>query len=94
MAAEELAALPWPTVGAGLKRIVVDGGDQTNIDVVLADITGSFARTYGLTGSTLLLIRPDGYIGSIATTTMSRATMAHAAAMIPAAPRQPTCCTR
>jgi hypothetical protein len=33
---------------------------------VLTDPTGQFAEIYGLTRDTLLLIRPDGYIGHIA----------------------------
>ncbi|MEV5838737.1 FAD-dependent oxidoreductase [Nocardia sp. NPDC052112] len=83
-AVEELTALSWPSAGAGLKKVAINGADQANAHVVLADITDSFARTYGLTESTLLLIRPDGYIGSIATTNMGRATLAYAAAMTPA----------
>ncbi|MEV6336104.1 FAD-dependent oxidoreductase [Nocardia vinacea] len=84
-AAEELATLPWPKAGAELRTVAVNGGDQIDTDAVFADITGSFARIYGLTDSTLLLIRPDGYIGSIATTEMTRVSLASAAAMTPAA---------
>lgn len=83
-AAEDLAALPWPAKGAELKRVTVDSGDQAEVDVVLADITESFARIYGLTDSTLLLIRPDGYIGSIATTDHLARTLKSIIAMTPA----------
>ncbi|WP_040807923.1 FAD-dependent oxidoreductase [Nocardia concava] len=83
-AVEELAALSWPTAGAGLKKIAIDGGEDANADVVLADIAESFARAYGVTDSALLLIRPDGYLVSIATTDMSRAVGAQAALLSPA----------
>lgn len=83
-AAEDLAALPWPAKGAELKRVTVDSGDQAEVDVVLADITETFARIYGLTDSTLLLIRPDGYIGSIATTDRLARTLKSIIAMTPA----------
>ncbi|WP_280377133.1 FAD-dependent oxidoreductase [Nocardia wallacei] len=83
-AVEEMAALRWPVVGTGLTRIAIDGGNRADADVVLADIAGSYARTYGPADSTLLLIRPDGYIGSIATSDMSRLTRIAAAAMTPA----------
>lgn len=65
-AAHTLDRLDWPSAGAQLKRVVIDataaGADQT-----LCDADGTFQRIYGLTEDTLLLIRPDGYIGHIAT---------------------------
>ncbi|MER7453282.1 FAD-dependent oxidoreductase [Nocardia beijingensis] len=66
-AVADLEALRWPTAGATLTRVAIDAGDDIEADIVLADITGSFARTYGLHTAAMLLIRPDGYIGSIAT---------------------------
>lgn len=42
-------------------------------------------RIYGLTKDTLLLIRPDGYIGHIATRDMLATTRAAAKSMAPAA---------
>ncbi|MEU2122568.1 FAD-dependent oxidoreductase [Nocardia niwae] len=84
-AARDLAALSWPAAGAGLRRIAVDSGDEVRADAVLIDITESFARIYGLTDSTLLLIRPDGYIGSIATTDRTSRTLNAISAMTPAA---------
>ncbi|MFD6224371.1 FAD-dependent monooxygenase [Nocardia asteroides] len=83
-AAEELAVMPWPSAGAGLKKIAVDAGEYPNADVVLADIADSFARTHGVTDSTLLLIRPDGYLAAIVTTDMGRTVSAQAAVMWPA----------
>ncbi|WP_063008533.1 FAD-dependent oxidoreductase [Nocardia kruczakiae] len=83
-AVEELAAMSWPTAGAGLKKIAIDSGEDANTDVVLADIAASFARAYGVTDPTLLLIRPDGYVASIATTDMGDIVSAQAALMSPA----------
>jgi hypothetical protein len=82
-AAEELAVMPWPSAGAGLRKIAVDAGEHPNADVVLADIADSFARTYGVTDSTVLLIRPDGYLAAIATRDMGRTVSAQAAVMSP-----------
>lgn len=61
-ASEAVRALPWPDTGAALRRIVV------------SDPSSDFARIYGLTEDTLLLIRPDGYIGHIATGDNARTT--------------------
>jgi hypothetical protein len=72
-AARDLEALDWPSTGAQLKRIVVHAEAKT------------FRRVYGLTDDTLLLIRPDGYIGHIATHDMLNTTRAAAASMAPAA---------
>jgi 2-polyprenyl-6-methoxyphenol hydroxylase-like FAD-dependent oxidoreductase len=55
-AAQELERLSWPAVGADLKRVAVG-----------PNATDSMRRAYGLTGDALLLIRPDGYVGCIAT---------------------------
>lgn len=67
-AAADLKALPWPTSGASLRRVAIDAGVDADADFVLADIAGSFREIYGIDTPTLLLIRPDGYIGSIVTT--------------------------
>ena len=75
-AARDLDGLDWPSTGAPLKRIVVD-----------ADATDSFRKAYGLTDDTLLLIRPDGYIGHIATRDMLNTTRTAAKAMTPTALR-------
>jgi 2-polyprenyl-6-methoxyphenol hydroxylase-like FAD-dependent oxidoreductase len=68
-AAHALEDLRWPPTGAPLKRVAV----QTlaaNADYVLTDQKGTFRGIYGLTEDTLLLVRPDGYIGHIATRDM------------------------
>ncbi|MET9288412.1 FAD-dependent monooxygenase [Nocardia beijingensis] len=82
-AAADLAALPWPAAGAELRRVAIDSGKQAAVDVALVDITDSFARIYGVSDSTLLLIRPDGYIGAIATTDRTSRTLKALSAMTP-----------
>ncbi|MCV7228048.1 FAD-dependent monooxygenase [Mycolicibacterium komossense] len=68
-AADELAKLNWPAEGAQLKRLHVEvaAAHTQDADHVLSDPTGDFARIYGLSRSAVLLIRPDGYVGHIAT---------------------------
>jgi hypothetical protein len=83
-AATELAALDSPTAGARLKRLVVGGGGSVT---GLSDPTGEFARTYGLSRNTLLLIRPDGYIGHIATHDIARSTRTALDFVTPDGPR-------
>jgi 2-polyprenyl-6-methoxyphenol hydroxylase-like FAD-dependent oxidoreductase len=66
-ASAALAALEWPATGAALARINIEtGGDGDRTDGALVDATGDFARIYGLSKDTLILVRPDGYIGHIA----------------------------
>ncbi|MFL6122155.1 FAD-dependent oxidoreductase [Actinophytocola sp.] len=69
-AAEALARLDWPTAGAELKRITTGEAPE-------------FAHAYGLTADTLLLIRPDGYVGHIATHDMLDTTRAATQTMTP-----------
>ncbi|OBF36780.1 FAD-binding monooxygenase [Mycobacterium sp. ACS1612] len=76
-AAAALAELDWPAASAPLKRLAIDAGD------VFSDPTGGFARIYGLTRDTLLLIRPDGYIGHIAIHNAAETTRAAAQSMTP-----------
>ncbi|MGW5717323.1 FAD-dependent monooxygenase [Amycolatopsis sp. NPDC003865] len=66
-ASDELA---WPAAGAPLRRITVDGRD-------------GFRRGYGVEGDTLLLVRPDGYLGHIATRDFLASTRAAVRAMTP-----------
>jgi hypothetical protein len=68
-AANDLEGLDWPSTGTSLKRITV-GVAATRAEYVLLDSEHTFRRVYGLTSDTLLLIRPDGYIGHIATRDM------------------------
>jgi len=63
-ATESLPNLAWPTGGAELRAYPVHTGHNGH---GLADTTGLMAASYGITGDTLILIRPDGYIGSIIT---------------------------
>jgi len=65
-AAGDLHRIPWPATGAALRRVAInDESDRS--DRVFRDPTANFEKSYGLSGDTLLLIRPDGYIASIAT---------------------------
>jgi len=64
-AAAALARSPWPGSGAPLQRIAVNA--DVHLDISLLDRSNTFRRIYGLKGDTLLLIRPDGYLGLIAT---------------------------
>ena len=82
-AADVLHVLPWPNVGASLKRLSINGSG-TDGEEVFADPHGDFARIYGLRHDTLLIIRPDGYIASIATNDMLPDTTAAIAGSTPA----------
>jgi len=85
-AAHELSRLPWPSRGAALKRVVISGYGVA-ADVGLIDSSRSFERIYGVAGDTLMLIRPDGYIGHIETTDLLSGTAAAAATMTPSIDR-------
>jgi len=65
-AAKEISQIMWPDAGASLKRVTIDSGESVESDFQLEDDNASFKEIYGLSGDTLLLIRPDGYIGQIA----------------------------
>ncbi|VVJ17600.1 Putative monooxygenase STM1546 [Amycolatopsis camponoti] len=67
--------LDWPAAGAQLRRVAVDAP---------TDPGHGFRRVYGIEGDTLLLIRPDGYLGHIATRDFLGSTRAAARAMTPA----------
>lgn len=73
-AARALAGLAWPSTGAELKRVVIEPD---------AARTETFRGIYGLSTDTLLLIRPDGYLGHIATTDMAATTRNALASMTP-----------
>ena len=68
-AARELEQLSWPTTGAPLRRVTI-GTASALTDRVLHDPGAAFKKTYGVDTDALLLIRPDGYIASIATRDM------------------------
>ncbi|WP_033308704.1 FAD-dependent oxidoreductase [Streptomyces iakyrus] len=80
-AARDLELLAWPTAGARLKRLTV--GATAADGLGLLDPKNTLKRAYGLTGDTLLLIRPDGYIGHIATQDFLTTTQSAARAMTP-----------
>jgi hypothetical protein len=65
-AAKILPALNWSSDGAKLLRYAVGTGSGVE-QHVLNDTTGNLNKTYGITSDTLVLVRPDGYIGSIIT---------------------------
>ena len=52
-AADAAAAVEWPAAGAALERLVVP------------DPRPGLTRIYGVTGTALVLVRPDGYIAAI-----------------------------
>jgi hypothetical protein len=83
-AAAELDRLDWPTAGAPLRRLSVDA-PATGADRVLTDPEHSFRRIYGLAEDTLLLIRPDSYLGHIATRDMRTSTANAVRTMTPPA---------
>ncbi|MFC0436924.1 alpha/beta fold hydrolase [Kutzneria buriramensis] len=83
-----LGLLDSPASGAPLERVAVDAGFHTaRSDGVqtLADNADSFRRAYGVSQDTVLLIRPDGYIGHIATNDLLDSTRAVVQAMTPPA---------
>ncbi|MFF0087050.1 FAD-dependent oxidoreductase [Streptomyces canus] len=83
-AADALDRLEWPAAGAQLKRVAV-GSPAERADHLLTDSTGTLARVHGLTEDTLLLVRPDGYLGHIATEDILTSTRAAVEALTPAA---------
>ncbi|MFJ2240372.1 FAD-dependent oxidoreductase [Streptomyces sp. NPDC087859] len=80
-AARDLDMLAWPTVGAQLKRLTV--GARAADNLTLSDPENTLKDAYGLDGDTLVLIRPDGYIGHIATRDLLTTTQTAARAMTP-----------
>lgn len=68
-AARALEAFDWPASGAAVKRVLVNVAKPPAGRLSFKDL-GGFRRLYGLTGDALILVRPDGYIGSIATVDM------------------------
>ncbi|MER6288967.1 FAD-dependent oxidoreductase [Streptomyces sviceus] len=82
-AARDLGQLPWPTAGARLKRLTV--GPAATHGLTFSDPKSTLRRAYGLTGDSLLLIRPDGYLGHIATRDFLSRTQTAVRAMTPQA---------
>ncbi|MEU1000104.1 FAD-dependent oxidoreductase [Streptomyces tibetensis] len=80
-AARDLDVLAWPTAGAQLERLTV--GARAADGLTFSDPQNTLKDAYGLDGDTLLLIRPDGYIGHIATRDFLITTQSAARAMTP-----------
>jgi hypothetical protein len=78
-AIEALPKLAWPTEGAGLHRYAVHKGHSSD-GAGLADPDGQLSGIYGITGDTLILIRPDGYVASVITADWTAAFTAAATA--------------
>lgn len=66
-AAKALPQLTLPTAGAEIRCLIV-GNENKIDDNYLNDDTGILTKIYGITNDTMVLIRPDGYIGSMITT--------------------------
>lgn len=64
-AAGALGRVEWPQRGATLRTIVIDA-TGASADHYATDIDGNFRRTYGLSESAILLVRPDGYVAAVA----------------------------
>jgi 2-polyprenyl-6-methoxyphenol hydroxylase-like FAD-dependent oxidoreductase len=86
-AARDLRELAWPDGGSALRRVTIDtpsDGDDDDSDVhSLRDTAGNVRKSYGIDSDALLLIRPDGYIASIATRDALAATTAAITALTP-----------
>jgi 2-polyprenyl-6-methoxyphenol hydroxylase-like FAD-dependent oxidoreductase len=84
-AAHQLNLLAWPSKGAELLRVAVDAPDREpeHVHRGLLDTIGNFRKNYGLDRDTILLIRPDGYIASIATKDMLNTITTAGAALTP-----------
>lgn len=65
-ASQALSELTLPTAGAEIRCYIVGKESQIE-DNYMLDTTGNLTRIYGITSDTIVLIRPDGYIGSIIT---------------------------
>jgi 2-polyprenyl-6-methoxyphenol hydroxylase-like FAD-dependent oxidoreductase len=61
-------AVPWAPTGAGLRRFHVVETRGVVREGIVVDARGSLRERYGITADTIILVRPDGYIGAIATT--------------------------
>jgi 2-polyprenyl-6-methoxyphenol hydroxylase-like FAD-dependent oxidoreductase len=81
-AARALNDLPWPMMGAPLKRLAIDAQSST-ADLVLTDGNGSFRESYGVSEDTLFLVRPDGYLASISVGDMVSKTEAAVSLLTP-----------
>lgn len=68
-AAHKLDSLAWPTVGAPLRRVAINA-ESACAEAVFRDPIAAVKKNYGLSSDALLIVRPDGYVASIATRDM------------------------
>jgi 2-polyprenyl-6-methoxyphenol hydroxylase-like FAD-dependent oxidoreductase len=71
-AAAALPELNWPSGGAELYRYAV-GAEREPREDSLVDEDDQVRRIYGISGDTLIVVRPDGYIGAVITDDWTRA---------------------
>jgi len=86
-AARDLDQLRWPTDGAALRRIAIDGDGDSADHTTLKDTAGSFRKNYGTDSQAIVLIRPDGYVAAMAKTDIP-ATITSAVAALAPSPHQ------
>lgn len=67
-AAHAVESVPWATNGAALRRFRVVSSRSSDRPDTIVDPRGSLHDRYGIAADTIVLVRPDGYIGAIATT--------------------------
>ncbi|MZQ84864.1 FAD-binding monooxygenase [Paenibacillus sp. 5J-6] len=65
-ASQVLPKLTLPTTGAEIRCFTVGNASQIEGNYI-HDATGNLTKIYGINSDTMVLIRPDGYIGSIIT---------------------------
>jgi len=83
-AALDLDLLEWPSTGALLKRVFINARSSQGAGQAFKDVAGSFRRAYGVVAaSSLIIIRPDGYVGHIAATDALETTQLALAPMTP-----------
>lgn len=87
-AARALSDIPWRVAGAALKRVAVDA-PAANADLVLTDHIGTFRDAYGVTEPALFLVRPDGYLASVAVQDMAGTMEAAMSLLTPREPLRP-----
>lgn len=85
-AARAMSEIRWPAAGATLRTVAIDAPSST-ADLVLTDRNGSFRESYGVSVDTLFLVRPDGYLASIAVGDMVSRTEA-AVSLVTPLPRE------
>lgn len=81
-AVRALSQIQWPAAGAALRTVAVEAQSST-ADLVLTDGNGSFRDSYGVGEDTLFLVRPDGYLASIASGDMVSKTEAAISLLTP-----------